>query len=284
MVGSSFSIKFCRSNSRSAVGSLLRQEFSQRTLLGPVLFWLKRITLSFAFVGLLSTSGWAEEIRIAPEDLKLRSGVSALLAPSLRLQLRDLASNTPLPREGGVIETDELLSSTFADRTWDQNRKDLVRFYFLVARMEKSRTFSDEFERRRELAEQGRDLMQTYLRDLNKAIARAVFLPDHPVELGQLREFPLTSVGWEGSGETRQLKVLHDFPPADNRLGRDTLRSIRDVAGSDLELLEVQLSLLDDGEREFIEEVSLIGKELVALRPKVGKLVRTPRAGLPFSF
>ncbi len=195
-----------------------------------------------------------------------------------------MAANTPLPREGGVVETDELLRSTFADRNWDQNRQDLVRFYFLVARMEKSRTFSDEFGRRRELAEQGRELMQAYLRDLNQAIARAVFVPDSPVELGERRDFPLSTVGWVETGQDRQLKVLHDFPPADNRLGRETLRAVRDVAGADLELLEVQLSQLDDGEREFIEEISLIGKELYELRPKVSKLVRTPRAGLPFSF
>ena len=232
---------------------------------------------------LLSTSV-ADEIRIAPEDLKLRSNVSTLLAPSLRLQLRDLAANTPLPRAGGVVQTDELLRTSFAERNWDQNRQDLVRYYFLVARMEKSRAFSDEFERRRELAEQGRTLMQSYLQALNMAIARAVFVPDTSVELGERRGFPLSDVGWEGGEGKGTLRVLHDFPPADNRLGRETLRAIRDVAGEDLELLEVQLSQLEKAEKEFVEEISLIGKELIALRPKITKLVRIPRAGLPFSF
>ncbi len=226
----------------------------------------------------------ADEIRIAPEDLRLRSSVSTLLTPSLRLQLRDMAAGTPLPREGGVVQTDQILRTAFAERGWDADRQDLVRYYFLVARMEKSRAFSEEFTRRRSTTEKGRELMQSYLVDLNKAISRAVFVPEQSVDLGKIRDFPLVKAEWEGEGRQRRLRVLHDFPPVDTALGRETLRSIRDVAGSDLELLEVQLSDLDEAEREFIEEVSLIGKELIALRPKVGQLVRLPRAGLPFSF
>ena len=237
-----------------------------------------------ALLGCLSLVAAADEIRIAPEDLRLRSSVSTLLAPSLRLQLRDLAAGTPLPREGGVVQTQELLQTEFAERGWDEDRQALVRYYFLVARMEKSRAFSDEFERRRQATETGRELMQAYILDLNKTIARAVFVTERPVDLGQRREFPLLKAAWEGEGAERRLQVLHDFPPVETSLGRETLRSLRDVAGEDLELLEVQLSALDDAERSFIEEVSLVGKELIALRPRVGKLVRTPRAGLPFSF
>ena len=226
----------------------------------------------------------ADEIRIAPEDLKLRSSVSTHLAPSLRLQLRDMASQAPLPQLGGVVETDRLLREAFSTRNWGQEQHDLVRYYFLVARMERSRIFSEEFGRRRTTVEKGRELMQAYIFELNRAIARAVFVPNQTVELGQPRDFPLAEVGWIGQGDERRLQVLHDYPPADVSLGRETMRSVRDVAGADLELLEVQLSRLDDAERAFVEEVSLLGKELVALRPRISKLVRLPRAGLPFSF
>lgn len=226
----------------------------------------------------------ADEIRIAPEDLRLRSSVSTHLAPSLRLQLRDMASQAPLPQVGGVIETDRILGEMFAGRQWGQDQQDLVRYYFLVARMEKSRIFSGEFERRRTTVENGRELMQTYLSELNRAIARAVFVPNQKVDLGEPRDFPLATVGWIGQGDERRLSVLHDYPPVDVSLGRETMRSIREVAGADLERLEVQLSRLDDAERAFIDEVSLLGKELVALRPRITQLVRLPRAGLPFSF
>lgn len=195
-----------------------------------------------------------------------------------------MAAGTPLPRKGGVVQTDQILRAAFAERGWDEDRQDLVRYYFLVARMEKSRTFSEEFARRRSTTEKGRELMQSYLVDLNKAIARAVFVPEQPVDLGQAQDFPLAKAEWEGEGGQRRLRVLHDFPPVDTALGRETLRSIRAVAGSDLELLEVQLSDLDEAERQFTEEISLVGKELMGLRPKIGQLVRLPQAGLPFSF
>lgn len=245
----------------------------------------------FAVVAYLAALLWlapvaAEPLRIAPEDLKLRSAVSKLITPSLRLQLRDLAANSPLPLRGGVLETDELLQQTFSERDWDDDRKALVRYYFLVARMEKSRDFSQEFARRRTVTEQGRSLMRTYVKDLNATIARAVFVPDVAINLGSRREFPLDSVGWQNNpnGQTKTLSVLHDYPEISTRLGRETLRQLREEAGADLELLEGQLSDLDDAERLFLQEVHLVGRELIVERPRMTELVRLPRAGLPFSF
>ena len=236
---------------------------------------------AWALCGFLAVSSGADELRIAPEDLRLRTFVSTLLSPSLRLQLRELAAGTPLPVEGGVVQTDEMLTA-FADRGWDSDRQALVRYYFLVARMEKSRQFSDEFSRRKTVTEEARSLMQVYIADLNRAIARAVFDPDVKVDTGPQIGFPLTSAGWSKDGQT--LTVLHAYPAVDTHLGRETLRTLRDQAGADLELIEVQLSDLDNAEREFIQEVHLVGEELIALRPTVGRLVRPPRAGLPFSF
>lgn len=229
--------------------------------------------------GLLAVSSGADELRIAPEDLRLRTFVSTLLSPSLRLQLRELAAGTPLPLEGGVVQTDDILTGVFADRDWDGDRRALVRYYFLVARMEKSRQFSDEFSRRKTVTEEARSLMQVYIADLNRAIARAVFEPDVLVDTGPQIGFPLTSVGWSKDGQT--LSVLHTYPAVDTHLGRQTLRTLRDRAGADLELIEGQLSDLDNGEREFLQEVHLVGEELIALRPTVGRLVRPPRVGLP---
>jgi hypothetical protein len=227
----------------------------------------------------------AEELRIAPEDLRLRTAVSTLLTPSLRLQLQDMAAGTPLPMEDGVVQTDRLLEDAFADRRWDSDRQALVRYYFLVARMEKSRDFSAEFERRRTVTEQARSLMQAYIGELNRSIARAVFVPDLPVDVGPSKNFPLTSAGWEEDKQGhRTLVVLHRFPEVNSRLGRETLRELRDVAGADLERLEVQLSELDDAERLFLAEIHQVGLALFELRPQVSKLVRLPRAGLPFSF
>jgi hypothetical protein len=227
----------------------------------------------------------ADDLRISPDDLRLRTAVSGLLTPSLRLQLRDLAAGNPLPMNDGVTQTDQMLDLAFADQDWDVSRKDLVRYYFLVARMEKSRDFSDEFARRRGVTEEGRTLMQAYLADLNRAIARAVFVTNVPVDTGEQLDFPLTSAGWHetDTGE-KYLTVLHNYPEVDTRLGRETLRGLRDVVGVDLELLEGQLSDLDDAERLFLSEIHLVGQELSLLRPRVTKLVRLPRAGLPFSF
>lgn len=227
----------------------------------------------------------AEELRIAPEDLRIRTSVSHLLSPSLRLQLRDLAAGTPLPVQGGLVQTEQLLDSVFAERDWDSDRRTLVRYYFLVARMEKSRDFSAEFAHRRSLTEKGRSLMQAYLADLNRAIARAVFVDNIPVDVGPQRGFPLREADWRETDDGRRtLTVLHSFPEVDTRLGRETLRELRDIAGADLELLEVRLSQLDDAERLFLEEIHQVGLALIELRPHVTTLVRLPRAGLPFSF
>lgn len=245
--------------------------------------WLVCFCLSAVLFG---SQARAEQLRIAPEDLRIRSAVSRLLSPSLRLSLRDLAAATPLPLSGGVLQTDQVLDKRFMDRGWDEDHKALVRYYFLVARMEKSRDFSEEFARRRAVTESGRSLMRTYVQDLNKAIAQAIFVPDVAVDLGPQREFPLLSVGWKPSPESEQarLEVLHSYPKVNTKLGRETLRQLREVAGTDIFSLESQLSALDDAERLFLEEVHLVGRELVLARPRMTELVRLPRAGLPFSF
>ena len=241
--------------------------------------WFLRGVATWVLCGLLAVSSGADELRIAPEDLRLRTFVSTLLSPSLRLQLRELAAGTPLPLEGGVIQTDDMLTGVFADRDWDGDRRALVRYYFLVARMEKSRQFSDEFSRRKTVTEEARSLMQIYIADLNRAIARAVFDPAVLVDTGPQLGFPLTSVGWSKDG--KMLTVLHAYPAVDTHFGRETLRTLRDQAGADLELIEEQLSDLDNAERDFLKEVHLVGEELIALRPTVGKLVRPPLMGLP---
>ncbi len=246
---------------------------------------LRSILGGILALSLLTSPLLADEPRVSPDDLRLRTAVSRLLSPSLRLQLRDLAAGTPLPREGGVVQTEEILDRSFADRPWDGDRKALVRYYFMIARMEKSQDFSAEFERRRKLTEEGRTLMRTYTEQLNRAIARGVFVANVPVQTGPLIEFPLRRVGWEaGADGTKTLQVLHRYPEVDTDLGRETLRALRDQAGSDLERLEGQLSDLDDAERTFLEEIHLVGTQVVELRPRIAKLVRIPRAGLPFSF
>ncbi len=199
------------------------------------------------------------------------------------MQLRDLAAGTPLPREGGVLQTNQMLADLLEGRHWDQTAEELVRYYFLVARMEKSRDFSREFARRRDLTEHALTLMQDYIAQLNRAIARAVFVPDQTVEVGDRREFPLTEVGWVKDASGSALVVLHRYPEVETQLGRQTLRDLRELASADLELLEVQLSELDDAERLFLEEIHLVGQALAGMRPRVTRAVKLPRAGLPFS-
>lgn len=226
-----------------------------------------------------------DQVRISADDFKTRVAVSQLLSPSLRLQLRDMAANTPLPVVGGVVETDRVLTEKFSKREWDEARWSLVRYYFLVARMEKSQDFSDEFARRRSLTQEGFTLMRSYTNDLNRLIAQAVFVKNQPVDPALVQDFPLTKVGWETSKmDVRTLRVLHAFPEPSAQLGRDSLRALRVVAEEDLGRLQQQLDELDAAEQLFLTEVSYLGRELFELRPEVQKLVRIPRAGLPFSF
>ncbi len=227
----------------------------------------------------------AEDVRISADDFKTRAAVSQLLAPSLRLQLRDLAANTPLPVVGGVVETDRVLADKFSEREWDEDRQALVRYYFLVARMERSQDFSEEFARRRNLTREGHTFMRAYIDKLNVLIGRAVIAANQPVDPKRVQGFPLSSVGWQSDvGGDKTLRVLHEFPVPTSELGRESLRSLRVVAEADLHLLQQQLNEIDAAEGLFLKEVSFLGQELFDLRPEVLKLVRIPRAGLPFSF
>ena len=227
----------------------------------------------------------AEDVRISADDFKTRNAVSQLLAPSLRLQLRDLAANTPLPMVGGVVETDRVLSDKFSEREWDEDRQALVRYYFLVARMEKSQDFSEEFARRRDLTRKGHTLMRAYIDNLNVLIGRAVIAVNQPVDPPLIQGFPLSKVGWQkDDAGVETLQVLHEFPVPSSQFGRESLRALRVVAETDLHLLQQQLDEIDRAEDLFLKEVSYLGQELFDLRPEVQQLVRIPRAGLPFSF
>ncbi|MFA5507738.1 MAG: hypothetical protein WC314_10365 [Vulcanimicrobiota bacterium] len=227
------------------------------------------------------TSAAADRLRISPDDLRLRVAVSEELPPSLRREIRDLARSSPLPVENGLVQTEQLLKATFADRGWKPKRTAMVRYYFLVARLEQSQQFSDEFLRRRLLMEKGVDLLNTYLATLNRQIGRAVYTAASPVEPPQIAEFPLSEVE---QSETGELKILRHYPPPDIELGRENLRTLRDFAGQEKVLLEQQLERLEQGEARFLSEVSTLGQELLAMREEIRGWVRVPGEGLPFSF
>lgn len=233
---------------------------------------------------LLQQPAVTEELRISPDDLRLRAAVSQQLPPSLRLQLRDLAQNQPLSESDGVLQTEGLLSDLFARRQWSPEEQTLVRYYFLTARLEQSRRFNREFERRRTLTREGIKLMESYIAQLTRVIARAVFVTNQTVDLGPAIAFPLTEVGWQSTNEERRLVVLHRYPEASTALGRETLRKLRAQALDDVASLERQLDELDQGEQRFLAEIHLLGEALRNQRAPVAALVRQPRAGLPFSF
>ena len=157
----------------------------------------------------------------------------------------------------------------------------MVRYYFLVARLEQSQKFSDEFLRRRSLLEKGVTLLEAYIDTLNRQIARAVYTDAAAVSPEVVAAFPLEEVEKTDSGE---LLILHRFPPPDIGLGRENLRVLRELASEEKGLLEERLESLQGAESRFLAEVSLLGKELIAMREQVRGWVRVPGEGLPFSF
>jgi hypothetical protein len=223
----------------------------------------------------------ADRLRISPDDLRLRVAVSEELPASLRREIRDLARVTPLPVEDGLIQTERLIEETFAGRGWKTKRSTMVRYYFLVARLEQSQKFSDEFLRRRSLLEKGVTLLEAYIDTLNRQIARAVYTDAAAVSPEVVAAFPLEEVEKTDSGE---LLILHRFPPPEIGLGRENLRVLRELASEEKGLLEERLESLQGAESRFLAEVSLLGKELIAMREQVRGWVRVPGEGLPFSF
>lgn len=212
----------------------------------------------------------------------MRVAVSQRLSPPTRLRLRDLAANTPLPQHDGLIQTEELVSREFPGIS--ERKKPLVNFYFLMARMEKSQEFSQEFNRRKQACRDGIALLDTYIDDLNKLIARAVFKEEVQVSYTEPREFPIGRVFWRESEQGRTLVVLRDLPEPTIEMGRRQLRELRTVAAQDRARLEQRIPEIDLAHRRFLDEAHLIGARLRELRRPVTRLVGRNRAGLPFSF
>jgi hypothetical protein len=237
------------------------------------------IVLLLLFV--LAWPALADRLRISPDDLRLRVAVSEELSPSLRREVRDLARTTPLPVENGLVQTEGLIEENFSGRGWKARRSTLVRYYFLVARLEQSQDFSDEFLRRRLLMRKGVTLLDAYIKTMNRMIARAVYTgaPDVAPEL--ICSFPLETVEETEEGD---LRVLHRLPAPNIELGRHNLRTLRELATEEREMLVQRLKMLDDAERVFLQEVTVLGRELLGMRETVRQWVREPGEGLPFSF
>lgn len=228
----------------------------------------------------LHTGAQADRLRISPDDLRLRVAVSEELAASLRREIKDLARSTPLPMEGGLLQTEGLLAEQFSGREWSEDQLTLVRYYFLVARLDQSQTFSDEFLRRESLLRQGSTYLGEYIEQLNRLIARAVYTDTEEIMIPALQSFPLA---FTEKTEEGGLRILHEYPPLELKLGRNNLRKLREMASSELQLLEERLKLVRQAEKTFLAEVSLLGNELIRLRPQIRPLVSVPGEGLPFS-
>lgn len=207
--------------------------------------------------------------------------MSEELPASLRSEIRDLARVTPLPVEDGLVQTEGLIEENFGGRGWELKRSTLVRYYFLVARLEQSQEFSDEFLRRRLLMEKGVNLLGSYIDTLNRFIARAIYTGAPPVSPERIASFPLVEVEKTEEGD---LRILHVFPAPDVALGRPNLRVLRELANEERQQLEERLQILRNSEETFLEEVSVLGRELIAMRSQVRQWVREPGEGLPFSF
>lgn len=201
----------------------------------------------------------------------------------MRLRLRDLAANTPLPLHDGLLQTEELLSDEFPSLS--DREQPLVAYYLLVARMEKSQQFSEEFNRRKQTCRDGIALLDGYIDDLNKLIARAVFEEKEQVSIPPQGSFPLGEVEWREQSEgKRELVVLRALPEPTIEMGRGQLRELRAAADADRAALERRIPEIDLAHRDFLDEAHLIGARLRELRTPVTRLVGRNRAGLPFSF
>lgn len=228
--------------------------------------------------------GAGDQLKIAPEDLRMRVWVSQQLSAATRSKLKHLAKFVPLPRENGVVQTDTILKTSLGNEELSEGAQRLRRYYFLIARLESSHQFSREFFRRRKLLREGITLLNQYIDETNILTKRGVGSSSELALSQNVASFPLTEVGWEESQGQRHLKVLHKLPEPRYSLGRENLKILRSLATEDRELLEQRLSDLNKAEEEFLAEASAVGKELIEMRSEVSKLVRRSRAGLPFSF
>jgi hypothetical protein len=222
----------------------------------------------------------AERLRISPDDLRLRVAVSEELPASVRREIVDLAKSTPLPVTDGLLQTEQLFLREFSDRGWSDKRETLVRYYFFISRMDQSHSFSDEFLRRQTLIRNGIELMNAYIQELNPLIAQAPYTHDASIDIPTIQQFPLARA--ERTAEGR-VEVLSSFPPPTMKLGRRNLRLLRAQAAKDKALLEERLNMLRRAEKSFLQEVSLVGRELIKMRPYVRQWVKIPGEGLPFS-
>lgn len=225
----------------------------------------------------------ADKIRISPEDLKLRAAVSRRLSAPLRVRLQDIAAKELLSPQEGEEHTASILDTHFPTVSWSNNDRLLVYYYLLTTRLEKSQAFATEFARREGIARQGRELMREYLNELNRFIGANASYPNQSIDLGEQKSFPLVQVGWAKIDEADVLLALHSYPKLKASLGRDALRSLRNVALNDLQQFDEELSRVRVGQREFIDEVSLLGNELIALRSRVSELLPYAGEGLLFS-
>lgn len=222
----------------------------------------------------------ADRLRISPDDLRLRVAVSEELTPAVRKELQTLAGSTPLPVQDGVAQTQDLLDREFSGQTLSGRKKTLVRYYFLVARLEHSYRFSEEFARREKVLKEAREALTDYVDQLNRLINRGVYTTHPTVQLDPYADFPLNEVLQEESGA---LKTLRSYPAPEVRLGRENLRYLREQAAAENEYLKERLQELRQGEKAFLEEVSLVGRELIKMRPEVKKWVTPPGQGTPFT-
>ena len=222
----------------------------------------------------------AERLRISPDDLRLRVAVSEVLEPSLRFQLKDLARTVPLPVKNGLVQTQELLDGQFPTQQWSAKRGTLIRYYFLVARMDSSQKFSDEFLRRDTVMKEGKKLADDYINHLNELIARAPYNRDDKISVSKPQSFPMREARTTEDGG---MLLLHQFPKAQLSLGRENLRELRKLAESDRKLIRERIQALAKAERNFLDEISMVGQALIEMRPEVRKWVKAPGEGLPFS-
>ncbi len=208
-----------------------------------------RIALAGAVLfGLLFAPVQAERLRISPDDLKLRVAVSEELSPALRREILELAKSVPVP--------------------------------VLIARMEQSELFSDEFYRRRTLLRDGMERLEGYIAALNPLIARAPYVDAIPEEPKIVADFPLHEVGTTEEGGVRVRRL---YPAPKVSIGREGLRYLRRQAALEIEELRLRYDQLDRAEHDFLDEMSLLGTEVMSMRGAVRKWVTVPREGLPFS-
>lgn len=222
----------------------------------------------------------AERLRISPDDLRLRVAVSEQLSASLRQELREMARSTPLPVENGLVQTEQLLVERFRERGWNEPTSTLVRYYFIVARLDQSQKFSEEFLRRDKVMRTGVEYLNGYIEAINKVVSQAPYLQTPPLSAPVVQEFPLPSVE---KSEDGGILVRRKFPAPARSLGRENLRLLRDLAHQEKSELERRLQQLAQAERTFLDEVALLGEELIEMRPRVRRWVKVPGEGLPFS-